>query len=120
MSSWAQILNTILSAGTWTNHGSQPITHVLYTDSIRIRPPCIILENDDEDPTSDHKGKILMRKKTGFLTIVSGNITTRDNIKEDVEAILLASNYSTEIIGETPNEPQKNRFEYELNIRVLD
>ena len=120
MSAWSTIIYNKLVAGTWSNYGECPTIIILYKGSIRVRGTYILLEDDDEEPTSDHKGKILMSLKSGILSIYSGNETNRDNIRKDVEAILLASNLSFEIIGANPSIPQKNVYLYEMNINVLD
>lgn len=120
MSAWSTIINTILAAGTWTNYGSQPTTIILYSGSIRATGVYIILEDTDQENILDHKGKKLMSHKTGILSIFAGLESIRDNIEKDVHAILLESNYSYTIIGETPSIPQTNIFKYEMNIEVLD
>ena len=120
MSAWSTIIYNKLTAGTWTNYRSCPTLIILYKGSIRIRGTYILLEDEDEEPTSDHKGKILASKKSGLLEIYSGNETNRDKIRKDVEAILLASNLSFEITGAKPSIPQKNVYLYKMNILVLD
>ena len=110
----------MLVIGTWTNYGECPTIIILYKGSLRVRGTYILLEDEDEEPTSDHKGKILTSLKSGILSIYSGNETNRDNIRKDIEAILLASNLSFEIIGAAPSIPQKNVYLYEMNINVLD
>jgi len=120
MSAWSTIINTILAAGTWTNYGSKPVIIILYSGSIRVTGAYIILEDDDQENTLDHKGKKLMARKTGTLSIFAGLESVRDNIEKDIHAILLASNYSFKIERELPSIPQENVFKYEMNIEVLD
>lgn len=120
MSAWSTIINIILEEGSYTNYGNQPTTIILYAGSIRVRGTYIILEDADEEPISDHKGKVLMKSKTGAISIFTTNITDRDAIEKDIHAILLASNKSFEILGEVPSIPQENIYKYEMTIKVLD
>lgn len=120
MSAWSTIIYNALVAGTWNNYSKIPTIIILYKGSVRVRGIYILLEDDDEEPISDHKGKVLMSHKSGTLSIYSGNETTRDNIEKDIEVILLASNLSFEITGLSPSIPQKNVYLYELDITVLD
>ena len=120
MSAWSTIIYNILTVGAWANYGACPTLIILYKGSIRVRGVYIFLEDEDEEPTSDHKGKILTSLKSGVLSIYSGNETNRDNIRKDVEAILLASNLSFEITGADPSIPQKNVYLYKININILD
>jgi hypothetical protein len=121
MSAWSSIISDILAAGTFTNYGSTPTLIILSSGSIRVRGTYITLEDEDEDLISDHTGKVLMKNKTGYLTIYAKNIDSRDDLEADVRSILQAqSSYSYEILGETPSVPQKNVYKYEMNIKILD
>lgn len=121
MSVWSAIINTILINGSYPNYGNQPTTIILYSGSIRVRGTYIILEDSGEEPTSDHKGKVLMKYKTGVLSIFTTNEIDRDALELDVHAILSAqTTYSFEIIDEAPSIPQENIYKYEITIKVLD
>ena len=81
MSAWSTIIYNMLVIGTWTNYGECPTIIILYKGSLRVRGTYILLEDEDEEPTSDHKGKILTSLKSGILSIYSGNETNRDKIR---------------------------------------
>ena len=122
---WADSVETILLAGTWTNYqgvypGEIPQIIILQRGSKRVSPFMgITLKNDPEDPEYTFNGVEISTEKSGVLEIYARNTTDRDNIFADIKDIFQASSSDLRALNMLPID-YRNSYSMVMDVPLLD
>lgn len=106
-----------LEAGTWTNYKSAPNIYIQDEDVSQGGNVYIGLYDGRRDPIQAYNGTIIYTNMSCTIEIVTTNTTDRDNIYNDVDTILKATNrsYILNRVDDEPNTPNLFRIIIEVS-----
>jgi len=122
----ANIVKDVLVAGTWTNFtrglttNSNPPIFILYEDKVKLGETYITLENDPGMPIMLANATLMFVDRPCKIQIFARNETDRENIFEDIKALMKASNYSHTYTRNQERSPNQQRSNLEVTIKLLN